>query len=737
MINSKKLSFLILLLIFPILVICQNPHKFGFSYWKDIEVFKSNEKLLNPWVGGMNNVQFGEIDVNMDGLMDLIVFEKHGGKLLPFIFIPDSEPRYEYQPDYAEFFPPVNSLFQLKDYDGDSKPDLFTYTTGGIMVYRNNSSDKLSFEKAVKQFVKSLQGNIFTNLLITNVDYPVIHDLDNDGDLDILTFWGLGSFMELHKNMSVETIGTSDSLLFHKVDFCWGNFGESPESNSIILDTCIETRPNRHTGSTLFVLDINNDGKLDLTLGDVDYGNIQALINGGENMDAHMISRIDSFPEAYPVSLISFPYMQVIDAYNDGVKDLVASPFDPGLIRSEGINSVWLYNIETAGEISFSTEAFLQNQMIDVGLGSYPVFTEITNDQLTDMVTGNFGQLRRHYYNDNGQLICEYSSSLSLFKNTGSLDIPEFSLITDDFAGLSSLEKTGLFPAFHDLNNDGLTDMLLGTGDGKLYILYGSHFDNEGIPIFDSPVEILSGTAGFFLTPAIADINGDGLMDCLMGNQSGRLIYLQNEGTTQNPVFQHKTDYYGQIDVTNQLTSYTGYSVPSVFRDSQNNQNLIVGSESGKLFYFPNLSSDYNEQLTPQEDAFVWVNEGIRTSAGLSDINNDGYQDMVVGNYAGGVKLFKGKTPSALIMNEIKGGEGNLKIYPNPAVNYAELIFPEYSKWKVTIANYQGMKVKEFIVQDMKTLLQIEEMRSGLYFIVASRYDDTSRKLSTKLLITR
>ena len=737
MINTKKLSFLFLLLVLPVFAICQTPHKFGFGYWKEIEVFTSNEKLLNPWTGGMNNVQFGEIDLNMDGEMDLIVFEKHGSKLLPFVFIPGSQPGYEYQPDYSQYFPPINSLFQLKDYNGDSKPDIFTYTTGGIMVYRNISTDKLRFEKAVKQFVTSLQGSIFTNLLITNVDYPVIHDLDNDGDMDILTFWGLGSFMELHKNMSVETTGNADSLLFHKVDFCWGNFAESPESNSIILDTCIETRPARHTGSTLLAVDLNDDGKLDLTLGDVDFGNIQALINGGDNMDAFMISRIDSFPENHPVSLISFPSLQIIDAYNDGIKDLVASPFDPGLIRSAGSNSVWLYNMEPDGNVTFSTEAFLQDQMIDVGLGSNPVFAEISNDQLTDIVIGNFGQLRRHHYNENGQLICEYTSGLSLFRNTGSSTEPEFSMITDDFAGLLSLEKTGLYPAFHDLNDDGFTDMLLGTGDGNLYLLFGSHYDNDGIPVFDDPTQVLSGTAGLYLTPAIADINGDGLADVLMGNQSGKLTYLENTGTPNNPVFQQKTDYYGHINVTNQVTSYTGYSVPSFFRDREGALNLIVGSESGKLFYFPGLSSDYNEILNAQEDAFVWVNEGIRTSASLSDINDDGHPDMLAGNYAGGVKLFKGKTPSALIMEELNRGEDKLEIYPNPALNSATLIFPEYAEWDVTITNYQGMIVKELVVKDEMTLLQLNELRSGLYLIVASQYNGSPQKIATKLLITR
>jgi hypothetical protein len=715
----------------------QTAHKYGFDIWNDAEVSKGNDKLINAWAGGMNNVQFGEIDMNFDGQTDLLIFDKHGNRLLPFIFMPAAQPYYQYSPSYARFFPPVNSLFQLKDYNGDGKSDLFTYTTGGIMVYRNISESSLRFEKAVKQFIKSLQGDIYTNLLITNVDYPVIHDLDEDGDLDILTFWGLGSFMELHQSMSVETYGVPDSLLYHKVDVCWGNFAEGAESNSIVLDTC-QARPNdRHTGSTMLALDLNNDEILDLTLGDVDYGNIKALINGGDNINALMTEVIDSFPAAQPVNIISFPSMQVIDAYNDGIPNLVASPFDPGLHKSAGNNSVWLYNISETDSFSKTTESFLQNQMIDVGLGSYPILAKVTDDDLYDLIIGNYGNLVRYNYNENGQLICDYTSGLTLYENTGTNANPRFTFVTDNFAGLTELADVSIHPAFADMNNDGLSDIVAGTGDGRLLVIYSARYGSDGIPQYGSPREIYSDTDKKFLTPTIADLNNDGLPDCLAGNQTGRITYLRNTGTPEEPVFQDVSDFYGSIDVTDYNTSYTGYSVPSLFTDNQGNLNMVVGSESGKIFFYTNITDDHTKVLQPQEDAFTWLSEGIRTSASLSDLNNDGYYDMVTGNFAGGVTLYKGKTPSALVIEENVNDIYQLTIYPNPAADYAEVIMPENAAWKISIYNYQGQKVRELSTTGIKTLLRFEGMRSGLYVIVASRENDLKRKYTNRLVITR
>lgn len=749
MYNSCSLQFLLsvtlLSSLLPATAKAQVLNDFGFEAWFSAPVVENNTALSNAWAGGLNNVQFGEIDLNRDGLNDLMVFDRHGNKLMPFIF--DSEVSYKqrsaqylYDPSYRKYFPALFHTMQLHDYNNDQLPDIFTYTTGGIMVYKNATQQEIKFEKAVDQFIRSLQGNVYTNLLVTNVDYPAIYDLDSDGDLDILTFWGLGAFMELHKNMSMETYGTADSLLYHKVDFCWGKFAESAESNQLILDTCInisnplrDIQNDRHTGSTMNVMDINNDDIIDLMLGDVDFMNIQALINEGSGINASMTQVIDSFPLVSPVNLASFPSMQQIDAYNDGIKDLIVSPFDPSLIKSAGLNSVWQYSIGTDdGEITMITESFLQETMIDRGLGAYPVFRDVNNDQLTDLAIGNFGKLESTFYDLNGQLKCNYVASVAYYINNGNSTQPSFELVTDDLGELSQLKTTGLKTDFADLNNDALSDMIVGTGDGKLMIFYKTGTINE-VPQFNNPVFINTSNAGTFLTPTVEDVDGDGLKDIISGNRTGRLSYYRNVGSLSSPEYQFITHNYGMVNVTDSSQSYTGYSTPHLFRNKQGKVQLVVGSESGTLFYFPALSSDPFKKIFSKEDVFKNIKEGIRNSVCINDINNDTYPDMVIGNYSGGVNLYKGTLP------EPAGIEDNqeipqLGLFPNPASSEVKIILPGQGKWLVAFYDIYGRIVNSKEVSSGQNVFDVNKMRSGLYIVVASHKNIL---LSAKLTIIR
>ena len=45
-----------------------------------VDVYESNTKYKSPWVGGMNSVQFNEIDLNLYGVNDLITFDRSGNK---------------------------------------------------------------------------------------------------------------------------------------------------------------------------------------------------------------------------------------------------------------------------------------------------------------------------------------------------------------------------------------------------------------------------------------------------------------------------------------------------------------------------------------------------------------------------------------------------------------------------------------------------------------------------------
>ena len=454
--------------------------------------------LKYPWAGGLNSCQFGTIDLNLDGKDDLVIFDRLGNRIIPFINngIPGLD-GYSWQPEYVDLFPDLHDWVIFADYNRDGKQDIFYLFFRGIRVFRNISDTILKF-KLVTNLLKSFYYTGYVGILLTPVDYPAIADIDGDGDLDILTFFGLGSYVEYHKNLSHEKYGSYDSLDYKLSDHCWGDFKESEGSNKITLNivcpyknsilpglSCSEGQP-KHTGSTLFATDLDGNGTSDLILGDVDFPGLISLVNGGSTDSAHMISQDTTYPSnTRPVKLFSFPAVSFLDINNDGKKDLVISPFDANLTISDNFRSAWFY--ENAGTDSlpifqFITDRFFINEMIDVGSGAYPVFYDITGDGLPDLFIGDYGYYDSSFYK-NGYLQSVYTSKIAFYKNTGSLTKPSFHLETNDFAGISKLKLLGIYPAFGDLDGDSDVDMIIGNSDGKL-IYFNNTAGIGNFPVF-------------------------------------------------------------------------------------------------------------------------------------------------------------------------------------------------------------------------------------------------------------
>jgi hypothetical protein len=731
------------------LSIAQNTNEFGFLPWLGPDVFVGSENLDNAWAGGLNNVQSGKIDLNGDEIDDLIVFDRHGDRLLPFIFNPESSINpYQYAPEYRRFFPQIKQWFQLIDYNNDGKPDIFTYTPGGILAFKNIGIDVPSFEQVVDPYITSLQGSIFTNLLVTYVDYPAIQDLDSDGDLDILTFWGLGSYVDLHQNMSMELYGNADSLVFHKVEGCWGRFAENPESNEIYLDTCyqksdqlnIKSDP-KHTGSTFSLIDMNGDGISDLILGDVDYSDPAFLINGGDDFSAVMTNQIFNYPETSPVDLWSFPLVQHIDISNSGKKELLVSPFDPGLVKSAGYNSVWLYeDISSSGAPDFRlvTRSFLQNTMIDMGFGAHPVFADINQDGLTDMVLGNYGFNDSCNLNLNSQLKCYYTGRLHLYLNNGSTVEPSFILADDDFAGASELNLRSLYPAFDDLNGNGSLDMVLGNETGTLWYFQNMALPGQ-MPEYAAPVNNWQSIdAGSNSTPVFVKLPGDELVSLVIGNADGKLVYYRNSGNAANPQYELISDFFGKVNVTDPQVSYTGHSVPCFFEGKDGELNLLVGSESGMIFHYKNITSASEAAFDLVSRHFMYISEGIRTSPGVIDLDSDGFPDLAIGNYSGGVVLFKGKAPGPIGIQENDKAQTVMSIYPNPAKETFVIEFESSGDWEVRILDIHGKVMKRQKAERISRMqFDSGNLPAGLYFVIAVEKQRAGVFSAQKIVIIR
>jgi hypothetical protein len=701
--------------------------------------------LKFPWAGGLNSCQFCAIDLNLDGRQDLLCFDRHGNRKLTFIN--QGTPNvidYTNEPAFALKLPDLHDWVLTADYNCDGKMDIFTYGMGGVRVFQNISDTSLKF-RLVTGLLESYYYTGKVGILVTSVDYPALADIDNDGDLDLLTFFGLGSFVEYHKNLSKEKYGHCDSLDFRLADPCWGKFKESEGGNRIVLNVgcgdglgevqsakCkVQNGGSRHTGSTLMATDLNGDGLKDLVLGDVDYPGLVALFNGGTLDSALMVAQDTAFPaSSLPVNLFSFPAVSDIDIDNDGLSDLMISPFDPTLHTSENYNCIRFYkNTGSAVLPHYEIQAAepFRDDMLDFGSASHPVLFDFDGDGLQDLFVGNDGIYDSSWYK-NGLLYSAYTSKIAYYRNEGTPASPVFKLMNDDLAGISTMQLRGAFPTFADLNGDSRPDMVVGNSDGSL-IAFMNNGTGEVIPDFNPPILHWQGIdVGDFSTPQLFDLDKDNKTDLVIGEQNGNLNWYKNTGTAGFPAFSAITDSLGKVNVTNYGVSYDGFSTPCFSRFTDGTTFLLCGSDEGRIHLFTNIDQNLQGKFTGSSTLYQWLASdpadtlfGWQTSPAIARLTDLSEFDMITGNFAGGLNyITKRSTPVIIqgIQNPVSAGSGILKVYPNPADNSVTVDSPPLATHAphLTITDIYGRPVLH-IPFSGKSTFSVSALASGIYLI--------------------
>ena len=704
------------------------------EYNPNMPIVKSGDTLKNPWGGGFNYPQFSDFDFDYDGDLDLFIFDRSKNVVRIFLQENDGQgPYYKYMPRGGDFFPSdIRYRATLVDYDNDGKKDLFTYTPGGMIVYRNTGDQISGLQWTVAvSLLESEYHNGVSNLNVSSSDIPAIVDVDFDGDIDILTFHIGGLHLEYHQNQSMEIYGIPDSLEFVQKNQCWGKFREDQNDNSILLNDpnapCVNGDINnpekflKHAGSSLLALDIDNSGVMDLILGDVSYPNLTLLINGGTapNTDSPMISVDPSFPSnTTPTNVQLFPAAFWLDVDFDGVKDLIVCPNAKNI--SENETSVRFYrNIgsNSLPNFIFSENDFLQNQMIEHGTGSIPVFVDLNEDGLEDLIVGNFFRYKN---------LLNKESTLAYYINTGSANDPVYTFIDSDFANLSN-ENYGLrtVPSFGDLDNDGDQDMILGREDGTL--VYYENTSTGGAPIFNTGIVNYTDNLGATINvtsysfPQLFDLDDDGLLDLIVGNKAGTLRYYRNIGTVNAASFEMTNDTLGNVLIPSSLPD--AYASPHFFRNNDATF-LYCGNFDGELVFYEDIDGNIgNGQSFTLSNADQFdLDCGGYSSFFVRDLNNNGRLEMYVGQDHGGLYRFEHDPNSQSSIEEIELHE--VLLHPNPAADHVNLRSSHRMK-QVLVIDLQGKELLEKEINATEATLSCQKLSQGVYLVLI-KFDDGS-----------
>lgn len=582
-----------------------------FNRYDSVQVSEEDGLLELPWAGGLNHPQFSNIDFNADGRNDLLVFDKSGDKLICLTMNESNE--LEIAPEYREMFTNqhlpsrgrLHDWILLRDFNADGKNDIFTYSNGGLAVYRNDgTADTLIFTLMTGKLLSNYgSGNI--NIYVSPTDLPAIMDVDGDTDMDLVTFSLFGTSAEYHQNQSIELYGHADSLIMVLADPCWGNFEEDPSTIAVNLSiTCKggnnignvqESAANSgaHSGFTMLGLDKDGDGDQDLALSVVSFNTMNILTNGGDANSANMTEQDLTFPQILgntdPVNIYTFPAAFLADVNNDGKDDILASPYQENNGHDHEGSYLYLNSSSTDYDLSFVKNNFLQDEMIELGTAAYPVLFDYDQDGLDDLLVGNRG-----YFQSTGV----YTSQLAYYRNTGTGTVPAFTLQTRDLLDISSLSLGNVSPTFGDIDDDGDYDMIIGDATGRVHLFENSAGANNPCAFsLTAPGYQNIDITGQFATPFLYDVDGDLLLDMVIGERNGNLNLYVNEGTPTSPTYVLNDANWGGVDMRRNGLSF-GYSTPFIF-ENQGQMKMLVGSESGVIDLYDEISDVVNgpEQL--------------------------------------------------------------------------------------------------------------------------------------------
>ncbi len=641
----------------------------------------------------------------------------------------------------------TNSFPEFYDLNNDGNLDLFIGNeAGNIYIFNNTGAGNF------------VSNGTFTydmgKITVLGNSSPALADLDNDGDMDIY----VGS--EYGKIAIYENLGNN---VFHYT----GNLkADGSQINVPYAKPCFT--------------DFNNDGNIDLLVGDGD-GTIHIFLNNGSNSFLSS-GLVQTDGTTLDVGYRAAPATADLD--NDGDLDLYVG-------NSDGYVTEYIYDGS-----QYTETGNLNN--VDVGVDASPYFTDIDNDLDLDLLCGSSLDTMYFYENQGGGNFIASSNFISTWEcspvtfdwdNDGDFDILSgndegylwvFYNNAGNFSGTESqiiytydnnlLQTNNYFtcPRLADLDNDGDLDLYISgrnysyssticeflndsngnftyhqrlkdnsgyyienidflsfidwDNDGDLDFIASSpsgHIDlyinNSGTFTFDSDLQADGNTIDFYYTYSMfftfaSDWDNDGDIDLFVGTLAGNIICFINDGTGN---FSNAGNL--QADGTD-INIQSNFVAPA-FADLDNDgdKDLYCGDNNGNIQVYENTgSNNYTYSGTLQLFNGNDINVQGFAIPEFADFDNDGDQDLLVGACTGDVYLYSNST--SVNIKQPLSDLLNISVYPNPTTNTVKLT--GVKNYSADILDINGKKVLSFPKSQKNTMtLNLKPLTSGIYFI--------------------